>query len=267
MKKLNKLIVLMFILFLTACSSSTPNGDTMMATTTSLNDSGLLDALKPEFEKSKGVDLKWTSVGSGEAIKLAREGEAALLLAHSPADEKKLVDDGVSLGRTEIMYNNFLFVGPKKLQATNLKDAVKEICDSKSYISRADDSGTHKMEISLFKEYCNGKNPTNYTEANDGMAATLQLASEKKGYTLVDYATWLEQQDKLDLVEGYYNKKDLVNTYSIHLIKHESLSEEEVNNAVAFKEWLLSSEGLEIIKNYGIDKFNKPVFTLVDGLE
>lgn len=264
MKNITKIMSLLIIITLMACSSNKKE-ELMMATTTSMNDSGLLDVLGPEFKKDTGIELKWTSVGSGEAIKLARDGEADLLFAHSPKDEDALVADKVSLGRNSIMYNNFLIVGPKKLSGKTLESVAKDICANKLYISRADESGTHKKELSIFEDYCGGKKPKNYLESNTGMLETLNLAAEKKAYTLVDYATWLANKDKLDLVEAFYNKDELVNTYSIHVIKTAKTSEETLKNAEKFKEWVTTGRGRDLIKDYGIKQFNKPLFTMIEN--
>ncbi|MDL2211932.1 substrate-binding domain-containing protein [Erysipelotrichaceae bacterium OttesenSCG-928-M19] len=267
MKNFKKLALLLVFALLFACSSNDKETkEVMMATTTSMNDSGLLDELAPAFKEETGIELQWLSVGSGEAIQKARDGEVQLLFAHSPADEETLVKDGISLGRDSIMYNNFLFVGPEKLTGTTLADATKEICDDKLYISRADDSGTHKKEMATFEEYCSATDgkAKNTVESGVGMLDTLNIAAEKKGYTLTDIATWLENKDKLDLVEAYYNKADLVNTYSIHVIKNDSFTEEQMASAEEFKKWVTEGKGLEIIKDYGADKYGAPVFTLVE---
>lgn len=264
MRNLKRITALLLVVLLMACSSNKKE-ELMMATTTSMNDSGVLDALKPEFEKDSGIELKWTSVGSGEAIKLARDGEADVLFAHSPKDEDKLVADGVSLGRNSIMYNNFLIVGPKKLEGSSLKDVAKDICDNQLYVSRADESGTHKKEITMFEDYCGGKKPKNYLESSAGMLDTLNVAAEKKAYTLVDYATWLENKDKLDLVEAYYNKEDLINTYSVHVIKTEKTTDETLEKAEKFKEWVTTGRGRELIKDYGMEKFKEPLFTMLES--
>jgi len=262
MKHIKKLTLLLVVAFLFACGSDDKK-EVMMATTTSMNDSGLLDALKPAFKEDTGIELKWVSVGSGEAMNLAREGEAQLLFAHSPADEEKLVEEGISTGRYPIMYNNFLFVGPGKLTTTNIETATREICDNKPYISRADDSGTHKKEVQIFEEYCNRSTAKDNVESGVGMLDTLNIANEKKAYTLTDIATWLENRDKLpNLVEAYYNKKDLINTYSIHVINNANFSEESIKYAEEFKKWITEGNGLKIIEDYGKDKYGEALFTL-----
>lgn len=260
MKILKGISVIILMLSLVACKSS---DKIMMSTTTSLNDSGLLDELKKAFKQDTGIDLKWVSVGSGEAIKLARDGGIDVLFAHSPADEQKLVEDGVSLERKSIMFNNFLIVGPKKSDQ-DLATTVKEICQNELYISRADNSGTHKKELSLFKSYCDDKKPNNYLESGTGMAETLQMASEKQAYTLVDYATWLAQKNNLNLVETFYDQSQLVNTYSIHKISYDKQTDKQAENSQIFIDWLTTGHGLEIIKNYGMEKYGAPVFKLIE---
>jgi tungstate transport system substrate-binding protein len=264
MKKIRQILVILVMLpILFACGN---NKEVMMATTTSMNDSGLLDVLAPAFKTDTGIGLKWTSVGSGEAMNLARDGEAQLLFAHSPSAEEELVKDGVSKGRHVVMFNNFLFVGPQSLNTSDLATATKEICNDKPYVSRNDNSGTWNMEVRTFEEYCKSATAKDSIDSGSGMLDTLVIANEEKRYTLVDIATWLQNRKDLpNLTEAFYNKKDLLNVYSIHQINNDRFTEDENNNAAEFVKWISEGRGQELIKEYGQEQFGEPVFTLGDG--
>jgi len=259
---------------LVACGgnqTTTPEdrGNVMMATTTSMNDSGVLDVLAPAFKEDTGITLEWTSQGSGAAMETAREGEAQLLFAHSPAAEKQLVADGVSMGRHIVMFNNFLFVGPEQLPQTSLEAAVKAICDTPlPYVTRNDNSGTFNAEVPLFEQYC-GKSSVdleNVIDTGAGMLATLEVANEEGRYTLVDLATWLQNMANLpNLKEAYYNKADMLNVYSIHQIKTDHATEQQNENAAEFVKWLTEGRGKDLIAEYGVQQFGQPMFTLGDG--
>ena len=263
-KKMGVLFLAMILVILVAC-----NGDeektVMMATTTSMNDSGLLDVLAPAFYEDTGTRLLWVSVGSGEAMRLAREGEATLLFAHSPAAENALVDDGVSQFRDTFMYNNFLFVGPEDLNANSLADAVRDLFENRLYASRGDESGTHVMERGIFEAFVGEAYPVDTIETGSGMLDTLNIANEMGAFTLVDIATWLQNRASLPhLVEAFYDKSELVNYYSIHVINNPNASDAEFEHAATFSQWLTNGRGLEIIAEYGIDQFGEPVFILMD---
>jgi tungstate transport system substrate-binding protein len=274
----NILIVILFLPLLFACGSEASNNqpptnvasEVMMATTTSMNDSGVLDILAPAFKEDTGIDLKWTSQGSGAAMETAREGEAQLLFAHSPSAEEQLVDDGVSMGRHIIMFNNFLFVGPEQLPQESLEAAVQAICDGTGlpYVTRNDNSGTFNAEVPIFEEYC-GKSSVdlpNVIDTGSGMLATLQIANEESRYTLTDLATWLQNMANFpNLKEAYYNKANMLNVYSIHQIKNAHFTEEQNNAAAEFVKWITEGRGQEIIKEYGVEQFGQPMFTLGDG--
>jgi len=268
MKKFNVLFLALILVsavsFLVACSTDEEKS-VMMATTTSMNDSGLLDVLAPVFYEDTGIELLWVSVGSGEAMRLARDGEATLLFAHSPAAEEELVADGVSQGRNTFMYNNFLFVGPEDLSANSLAAAVEDLFENRLYASRGDESGTHVMERGIFLEFTNQEHPVDIIETGSGMLDTLNIADELGAFTLVDIATWLQNRDNLpNLMEAFYDKSELVNYYSIHVINNPNASEDEFSHAEEFVQWMTNGRGLEIIAEYGNDQFGEPVFILLD---
>ena len=259
------LLLVLAIVILGACDADEEERSVMMATTTSINDSGLLDVLAPSFYEDTSIELMWVSVGSGEAMRLARDGEATLLFAHSPAAEEELVEDGVSMGRDTFIYNYFLFVGPEDLNAASLEAAVLDLFENRIYASRGDESGTHVMERGIFEEFTGSEYPLDTIETGSGMLDTLNIANERDAFTLVDIATWLQNRDGLsNLVEAFYDKAELVNYYSIHIIDNPNASDSELDSAAEFAKWLTTGRGLEIIEEYGIDQFGEPVFILLD---
>lgn len=245
MKKLY-ITLLSVLLIISGCSKEVT---IKMSTTTSLNDSGLLDELTDAFHEETNIKIEWVSVGSGEAMEIAKSGEVELAFLHSPAAEEEFVNDGYSMGRNIVMSNNFLIVGPSEIEGSK-EEIIDEITNNRAFASRDDNSGTHKKELQIFTT-----TPTNYIRTGQGMAETLSIANEKEAYTLIDSATWLAHRDSVDLVEVYYNPEDFKNVYSIHQIKENSEAEK-------FIEFIYSDKGQEIIKNYGVDKFGQAVYNL-----
>lgn len=256
---------------LTACGAP-DNPNITLATTTSTKDSGLLDYLLPIFEEETGYKVEVVSVGSGEAIALGEQGEADVLLVHSPAAEKEFVEAGNAddAGRVEVMYNDFLIVGPEAdpagVGANASADAVaafKAIYDAKSvFISRADDSGTYKKELAIWDAA--GLSPAGdwYIEAADGMGAVIAMADEKLGYTLTDRATWLNLADTTEL--KLLCEKDasgiLNNQYAVICVnpdKNENINHE---GAKAFQEWLVSDDTQALIGEFGLEEFGQQLF-------
>ncbi|MGL4382464.1 MAG: substrate-binding domain-containing protein, partial [Bacilli bacterium] len=158
---------------------------------------------------------------------------------------------------------NFLIVAPKPLVATTLEETLKEIYNSNLYISRGDNSGTHKQELKLFKNYLDDVKPLQYLETGNGMFDTLQVANEKRGYTLCDYGTWLSYEKELDLEIVFYDENEMVNEYAIHVVSSDKVKNAKEQEAQAFVTWLESDQIMEYLKNYGINKYNKPLFKVV----
>jgi tungstate transport system substrate-binding protein len=239
----------------------------ILATTTSTQDSGLLDVLIPVFEKQTGYFVKTIAVGSGQAMKMGEKGEADVMLVHSPDAEKKFIEEGYGINRRLIMHNDFVIVGPAADPAkiTGIKsssDALKSIAKENSlFLSRGDNSGTHAKEKTLWKK--TEINPVGqrwYQETGLGMGQTLGVASEKKGYTLADRGTYLalKRNIALDiLVEG---DASLLNIY--HVIEVSGAKWPKVNaaGAKAFADFMVSKKTQEIIKIFGVDKFGSPLF-------
>jgi tungstate transport system substrate-binding protein len=259
-------IISLFILM----GSSTVFGQTktvILSTTTSTQDSGLLDVLIPIFEKNTGYFVKTIAVGSGQAMAMGQKGEADVLLVHSPAAEKKFVAEGYGINRRIIMHNDFIIVGPRadsaKIKGIKLaSEAFKKIDSANAlFLSRGDNSGTHAKEKAIWRAA--GINPEGkkwYQQTGLGMGQTLNVVSEKKGYTLADRGTYLALKKNLGLdilVEG---DAILLNIY--HVIEVNPAKWPKVNAAggKAFADFMVSKETQDIIKTFGVDKFGSPLF-------
>ena len=239
----------------------------ILTTTTSTQDSGLLDVLIPIFEKNTGYFVKTIAVGSGQAMAMGQKGEADVLLVHSPAAEKKFVAEGYGINRRIIMHNDFVIVGPPgdsaKIKGIKLaSEAFKKIVLANAlFLSRGDNSGTHSKEKTVWK--ATGITPDGekwYQETGLGMGQTLNVAAEKKGYTLADRGTYLALKKNLNLdilVEG---DALLLNVY--HVIEVNPAKWPKVNAAGsrAFAEFMVSKETQDVIKTFGVDKFGSPLF-------
>ncbi len=241
----------------------------ILATTTSTQDSGLLDALVPAFEKETGYFVKTISVGSGQAIAMARKGEADVLLVHSPADEQKLVDDGYGVNRRLVMHNDFVVVGPpgdpariRGLRATG--EAFQRIAAAGAlFLSRGDASGTHAKEKGVWKAA--GLSPEGwkwYQQTGLGMGDTLNVASEKAGYTLTDRGTYLARGKARPIALEILVEREplLLNVY--HVIEVNAARWPKVNaaGAKAFGDYVVSPRTQEMIGRFGVDKVGAPLF-------
>jgi tungstate transport system substrate-binding protein len=239
----------------------------ILATTTSTQDSGLLDVLLPLFEKETGYFVKTIAVGSGQAMAMGQKGEADVLLVHSPAAEKKFVAEGYGINRRIIMHNDFIIVGPPgdsaKIKGIKLaSEAFKKIASANAlFLSRGDNSGTHAKEKLIWKAAAiNPEREKWYQQTGLGMGQTLNVTAEKKGYTLADRGTYLALKKNLGLdilVEG---DAILLNIY--HVIEVNPAKWPKVNAAggKAFADFMVSKETQDIIKTFGVDKFGSPLF-------
>jgi tungstate transport system substrate-binding protein len=239
----------------------------ILSTTTSTQDSGLLDVLIPIFEKNTGYFVKTIAVGSGQAMAMGQKGEADVLLVHSPAAEKKFVAEGYGINRRLIMHNDFIIVGPPE-DSTKIKgiksapEAFKKIAASNAlFLSRGDNSGTHAKEKAIWK--ATGINPEKekwYQQTGLGMGQTLSVTAEKKGYTLADRGTYLALKKNLGLdilVEG---DAILLNIY--HVIEVNPAKWPKVNavGGKALADFMVSKETQAIIKTFGVEKFGSALF-------
>jgi len=247
-------------------SSEPEKKDLILATTTSTQDSGLLDVLEPIFEEKTGYNLKIIAVGTGKALSMGESGEADVLLTHAPASEQPLVDNGAVTNYQLVMHNDFIIVGPADDPAgvkglKNAGEALSKIADSSSgFISRGDDSGTHKKELSVWKGA--GIEPAGewYQETGSGMGDTLIVADQKQAYALTDRATYLAHKDnmKLDiLVEG---DGVLLNIYHVMEVNKDKFEKVNAEGAKAFVEFMIDEDTQKIIGEFGKDKFGEPLF-------
>lgn len=243
------------------------NPEVIVSTTTSTVDSGLLDVLQPIFEEQTGYRLTILAQGSGAALRTGERGEADVVFAHSPDAELQFMQDGHGTRRELVMHNDFVIVGPPKdpagLKSTGtLDDALKRIAGgSAPFISRGDNSGTHALELKLWKTA--GLSPLGqdwYQESGSGMGQTLQIASEKGGYTITDRGTYLNLKKNLQLEVLRENDGPLLNIY--HVMQVDPKKSDKVNGdgAAAFINFLISPEAQRIIGEFGKDRFGQPLF-------
>lgn len=238
----------------------------ILSTTTSTQDSGLLDVLVPMFEKQTGMAVKTISVGTGQALALAAKGEADVCLVHAPDSEKKYVADGLLLNRRLVMHNDFIIVGPAEDPArikglAGAADALKRIAEAKAtFVSRGDNSGTHQLEKKLWKEAKLEPAGAWYLQAGQGMGATLGIASEKRAYAVTDRGTFLAFQKRVQLVTLVQKDRILLNIYSVLEANATKFPRVNAAGGKAFADFMLSKEVQEIIKTFGVDKFGEPLF-------
>ncbi len=239
-----------------------------MATTTSTADTGLLDYLAPIFKKDTGYDLKFVSVGTGEAISMGKNGDVSIVLVHAKAREEAFVKEGFGVKRVPVMYNDFVIVGPKEPIAKNdnIDKTFSTIQDKKlPFISRGDNSGTHTKESNIWKQLKldPSKNP-NYEQSGQGMGATISMADEKKAYTLTDRGTWLkistDANVKMELVVVCEGSKSLFNQYGIIAVNPAKYPNTNIKAANAFIDWIVSPKVQKLIGEFGVDKYGQPLF-------
>jgi tungstate transport system substrate-binding protein len=239
----------------------------ILATTTSTQDSGLLDVLIPMFEKQTGYFVKTIAVGSGQAMAMGQKGEADVLLVHSEADEKKFMAGGYGINRRIVMHNDYVVVGPpsdpaKVRGSKSVEDALERIASSNNlFISRGDNSGTHAKEKELWKQA--GIQPSGqkwYQETGQGMGQTLNVANEKRGYTLSDRGTYLALRKNLDLAVVEQGDASLLNIYHVIQANPEKFAKVNAAGGKAFADFMVSKEAQAVIKEFGADRFGEPLF-------
>jgi len=238
----------------------------ILSTTTSTQDSGLLDVLVPLFEKKTGYTVKTISVGTGQALALGAKGEADVCLVHAPDSEKKYVADGLLVNRRLVMHNDFLIAGPAgdpaKIQGmASAVEAMRRLAETKAiFVSRGDNSGTHQLEKKLWQEAKVEPAGAWYLQAGQGMGATLGIASEKQGYTVTDRATFLAFKKRVQLVPLVERDRILLNIYSVLEPNPAKFPRLNAAGGKAFADFMISKETQEIIRTYGVDKFGEPLF-------
>ena len=258
----------LWTLLLSGMASAAPARDLILAATTSLQDSGLLDFLLARFAVSSPVRIKAVAVGSGEALRMGEQGSADVLIVHSPLDEERFMAAGFGKDRKELMSNDFVIVGPPgdpaKVRGRPVADALRSISGGGFvFVSRADISGTDKKERALWKRAGLAPAETWYLETGQGMAETLRIASERAGYMLTDRGTFLALKARLGLVVLVEGEADLLNVYHVITINPERHADVNIRGAEAFMEFLLSPETQRAIGEFGRDKFGVPLFTPV----
>ena len=244
-------------------------GKLMMATTTSTEDTGLLDYLKPIFKEDTGWDLEWNAVGTGEALKMGENGDVDVVLVHAKASEEEFIANGFGVERFPVMYNDFVVIGPKEpIAKTDDINAVftQIINDQLPFVSRGDDSGTDKKEKKIWESLSlDPAADPNYIESGQGMGATITMADEQKAYCLTDRGTWLKQskdatlESELDIIcEG---DKNLLNQYGVIAVNPEKYPELNNEGANDFIEWICSDKIQKLIGEYGMDEYGQALFT------
>jgi tungstate transport system substrate-binding protein len=238
----------------------------ILATTTSTQDSGLLDVIIPMFEKQNNVKVKVIAVGTGQALAMGQKGEADALLVHAPAAEKAVVDAGDGINYKRVMYNDFILVGPTSnpanISGSDIKAAFKTLSDTKAtFISRGDQSGTNTKELGIWTALNIKPAGDNYVSTGQGMGQTLLIASQKNGYTLTDRATWLAQKKNLPnlkvVVEG---GQDLMNIYHVMEVnpdKHQGVNSKD---AKKFVDFMVSDKTMKVITNFGKKEYGQQLF-------
>jgi tungstate transport system substrate-binding protein len=267
-KQILKRITMLVAVFTLVCGTAAfaASKTVILATTTSTQDSGLLDLLVPAFEKESGFIVKTISVGSGQAMKMGEKGEADVLLVHSPDAEKKFMSDGFGNTRRLVMHNDFVIVGPAadpaKIKGATAADALKRIAQSGTvFASRGDNSGTHAKEKGLWKAAAiSPEGQKWYQQTGLGMGQTLNVAAEKKGYTLTDRATYLALKKGLGLEILVEGDGKLLNIY--HVIELNTVKWPKVNaqGGKAFADFMVTRKTQESIGRFGIEKFGAPLF-------
>ena len=239
----------------------------LMATTTSTDNTGLLDYLEPYFEEATGYDISWTAVGTGAAIQMGVDGEVDVILVHSKASEEQFVADGNGVERFQVMYNDYVIVGPTggAVAYTNDIDAaLTQIKDEGlTFVSRGDDSGTHKAELKLWKALSVDVATLGdaYVSAGAGMVDTLVMADEMDAYCLTDRGTWLAKKANFPemevVVEG---SAGLLNQYGVIAVNPEVYPDTNIDGANAYIEWICSEEVQALIADFGVAEYGEPLF-------
>lgn len=235
----------------------------MMATTTSTQDTGLLEYLEPYFKKDTGISLKWVSVGTGKALELAKNCDAEVLLVHAPAAEKQFVADGHGIDRRQIMYNDFVIVGPKNdpagIKGKTVAEAFNAIHNGGAvFISRGDESGTHKAEKKLWEQAkVDPSKDKGYVSAGSGMMATLRMGAEKKGYVLTDRGTWIkyanQEGDKNPMAIIVEGDTPLRNQYSVITVNPAQCPKVQKELAQKFEDWWVSPATQKLIGDFRLE--------------
>jgi tungstate transport system substrate-binding protein len=262
-------VLILVACFLTAGEGRADEAVLRMATTTSTDNTGLLDVLGPRFKADTGIELQWVAVGTGKALELGKNCDVDVLFVHAPEAEKKFVQDGYGIDRREVMYNDFVLIGPAAdpagIKGRGVIEALKTVAERGAvFVSRGDASGTHKKELSLWeKAGVSGiDKETWYVQMGQGMLATINVAAERQGYTLTDRGTFIKYEDQhkgnpplVILVEG---DPGLFNQYSVISVSPERCPKVRRDLAAAFSDWVVSAPIQALIGDFKL--MGKPLF-------
>jgi tungstate transport system substrate-binding protein len=262
-------VLILVACFLTAGEGRADEAVLRMATTTSTDNTGLLDVLGPRFKADTGIELQWVAVGTGKALELGKNCDVDVLFVHAPEAEKKFVQDGYGIDRREVMYNDFVLIGPAAdpagVKGQGVIEALKTVAERGAvFVSRGDASGTHKKELSLWeKAGVSGiDKETWYVQTGQGMLPTINVAAERQGYTLTDRGTFIKYEDQhkgnpplVILVEG---DPGLFNQYSVISVNPERCPKVRRDLAAAFSDWVVSAPIQALIGDFKL--MGKPLF-------
>src|SRR6266542_4052537 len=262
------LVVLCSVAAVPALAQSTM---VILSTTTSTQDSGLLDTLVPMFEKKTGLTVKAISVGTGQALALAARGEADVALVHAPSLERKYIEEDKMQNRRLVMYNDFVLIGPEDDPAKikglpKAVEALKRIAETPSrFVSRGDKSGTHVLELGLWKQAGIEPKGAWYIESGQGMGQTLGIANDRRAYTITDRGTWLAFQKRISLPILIEKDKPLLNIYSVMEVNPANGPRVNVAGGRAFADFMVAPETQVVIKTFAVDKYGQPLFVPIAG--
>jgi tungstate transport system substrate-binding protein len=264
--ELGVLAILAIVVFSTARSSTAPKESIILATTTSTQDSGLLDVLVPRFEQESGIEIKVIAIGTGAALRMAATGDADAVLVHAPETEKRYVEAHDLIEGRLIMHNDYVIVGPPTDPAgvgkvTSVADAMRAIAQRGVFISRGDDSGTHQQELTMWATAAiDPRSVGRREETGQGMGATLNVADQKRGYTLTDRGTYLSLRKRLDLIILVQSDQSLRNVYHAYLVnpaKHPGI---KATAARRFIDFLVSAATQRMIGDFKRQEYGEPLF-------
>lgn len=240
-------------------------GSLILATTTSTQDSGLLDVLVPRFEAETGTRVKVIAVGSGAALEMAKRGDADAVLSHAPEAEAPLVASGDLVEGRRVMHNDFVLVGPPSdpagvRGAGSIEDAMRRIAAAGTFVSRGDNSGTHAKELALWRAAGLDPAAVRREETGQGMGATLNIADQRRAYTLTDRATYLALRGRLELAVLFAGDAALQNVYHVYVVNPEKHPGVKAAQARAWAAFLVSDEAQQVIAAFGRDRYGEPLF-------
>jgi tungstate transport system substrate-binding protein len=261
------LLCLAALLMLASGCSTQPERSITLATTTSVQDSGLLEELVPKFRAKTGIEVRVVAVGTGQALEIGRRGDADILLVHDPDAEERFMTEGYGKSREEVMFNDFVIVGPAADPAgvkglVSAKEAFSRIAQRHApFVSRGDRSGTHQKEEEVWKRA--GVEPRGdwYVKSGQGMGAVLRMADQKNAYALTDRATYLAHRKDLESVVLVEGDPELVNRYSVIVVSPERHPHVKHGLAMRFSYFLLTAETQNLIADFGTDRYGRALFT------